>query len=148
MQNADFRVYYKNKEVGKVYINLEFKDSFNQEETKNGNREINQEYVDLIRQPYSLQPRLETEELNYEYAPVQETHFDYGNNSSNPFGPKPVNDKSGGGNKLAPHVSAGGEDRVIAIDASLSPLDANLELNKTALWFKFDSSEVYLFDFD
>jgi hypothetical protein len=113
LENADFTIYFKNKEVGVVYMNLAYKDGTDVDY----NTRFEQIQIDdEIDAPQVV----DQDDLNYEYSPTDKA--------------KPV--------------KAELEVPVIAIDASLSPLDANLALNNSMVFFKFDSPEVYQFDFN
>lgn len=116
LENADFKIYFKNKEVGVVYMNLAYKDGTDAD--YNTRFEQIQMEADDDKQDYSH--GVDQNDLEYEYSPNDQ--------------PKPGK---------AQH-----EAPVIAIDASLSPLDANLALNNSMVFFKFDSPEVYQFDFN
>ena len=141
IEDADFRLYFKfritlqiilldlseglnsqNQRV--VYMDLEYKDGSENHDIINQNHQevYNQEAHLNFHQPN--EENLLDNDLVYEYSPENENKSD---------------------SKEAP-INI--DERVIALDASLSPLEANLLINKTPLWFKYDSSEVFSFDFE
>ena len=124
IEDADFRLYYKKKMVGVVYMDLEYKDGSENHDIINQNHQevYNQEAHLNFHQPN--EENLLDNDLVYEYSPENENKSD---------------------SKEAP-INI--DERVIALDSSLSPLEANLLINKTPLWFKYDSSEVFSFDFE
>eukprot|EP00344_Euplotes_crassus_P002543 CAMPEP_0196998094 /NCGR_PEP_ID=MMETSP1380-20130617/3561_1 /TAXON_ID=5936 /ORGANISM="Euplotes crassus, Strain CT5" /LENGTH=170 /DNA_ID=CAMNT_0042414539 /DNA_START=206 /DNA_END=718 /DNA_ORIENTATION=- len=124
-QEADFPLLYKNKLVGRVFIDLEYKDGTEFETQQRFESETYQEEVFPDSEDFNESESYTIENaLNYEYSPV-------------------ANKKAEDESKAK---SAG--DRVIQIDQSLSPLEANLALNKTPMWFKFNSSEVFRFNYE
>ena len=139
LEGMDYKLYHQNKEIGKVYLNFDFQD-YSQIEPEDQIRFSGYQSRESIPYQQENQDRIDND-MNYEYSPdgnneVEKVEYNP-NGNVNPFEV----------NQNAPQEVPDNRN-VIKIDESLSPLDANLSINKTALWFKFDSKEVYHFDFD
>lgn len=126
MEEGQFDIYYKNKQVGKVFIHFNYKDGTEPENeslqvhnSDTFNQESDQDFAFAQNEDIDA-----NHDLNYEYSPVKKPKVE---NSSR----REVN-----------------KENIIAIDNSLSPLEANLAINKTPMWFKFDSQDVFQFNFD
>jgi len=113
IKDVDFLLFHKKKEIGRVYLDLEYKDGTDMP--------VNHQQFEqnLEEEQYEEEEEEDENDLDYEYSPFEK--------------PSKSDKKST-------------SEKVIAIDTSLSPLEANLALNKSPLWFKFNSSEVYRFN--
>jgi len=133
IEDADYHIFFKNKKVGTIFINMEYFDTMSELNNANG---VRLDQPKPITHSHSEPQRIPTEVLNSDYQPDGNQSY-VGQHYSEPFNYAPESRRQ----------QEQGEN-IIAIDASLSPLEANLSINQTSIWFKFETQQSYMFDFD